>query len=423
MTVTYHSRILKKISETVNDPLYRNAAFIFGITVINSATGFFFWLFAARLYTPTEVGISSSIISIAQVVGIIAGLGLGIGIVRFLPDSESPGSLITTSVIFTFSASIIVSFIYLRGIRIWTPNLTGSINEHWLPLGFIFLVIVINLGNLFQWIFIGIRNAGFALVQSLIMNFFRLFFLFILSKVSWGITLSVILGWTMALLASIFLFASKSKEFHFWPLISKKSISDLIPYSFGTYLADIFYLAPAFIAPPLMLEIFSAPYSAFTYIAIMIGNFITSPGISLSKSAFAEASNSTEKQESIMLQAFSKSILITIPISLIVFSFSKIFLGFFGSDYANEAFRLLQFIAIAAPFVVVINSYFYILRVEKRILELLLSSIYIFVTAIGLTGYLANQLGILSYGIGWLVSQITFLIFVVLTKKFLLKKL
>jgi O-antigen/teichoic acid export membrane protein len=416
MILKHKVPLLNKFNILMNDPLYRNAAFILGITLVNSATGFLFWLIAARLYTPYEVGISTSTISIVQLLAGLASMGLGIGIVRFLAESDTPGTLINTSLLFTTVAGIVVSLVYLSGIRIWSPSLGVQVSKTGFSICIFLFVSAINLGNLFQWIFIAFRRAGFAFLQSVIMNFIRIALLIMLINHYWGITLSVMVGWWVAFLVSLILFLPRLLRIRIWPLFSRHAAYQLVPYSIGNYVADFFYLAPALIAPPLMLEKIGASSSGFTYIALMIGNFITSPGISLSKSAFAEASSDYDSKNLILRKTYFIGILITIPLSAFVFFFPGIILGFFGQTYVAEAENLLKLIAISAPLVVFLNAYFYNLKIVKRIPEYTLITFFIFVITIVLTLNLSSRFGISSIGISWVLSQSIAIIFIILKK-------
>jgi O-antigen/teichoic acid export membrane protein len=194
-------------------------------------------------------------------------------------------------------------------------------------------------------------------------------------------------------------------------------VVQLVPYSVGNYSADFLYFAPALIAPPMMLEKFGASASAYTYIVLMVGNFLVSPGISLSKSAFAEASSMESSKQRIMRKSFIGGVLVTIPISILVFLFSEFILEFFGTTYADEAGFFLRIIALAAPFVVILNSYFYILKVENQLAELITLCLFIFsFTLISITLF-AEKYGYSSYGLGWLLSQVFAIIFIFVKRK------
>ena len=405
------------ILRMIKDPLYKNAGYILGITIANSATGFVFWLIAARLYTPEEVGISSSIISIVALLAGIAGMGLGIGITRFLGTSEDPGILINSSITLSVLTSVAISLVYIAGINLWSPSLASISNTLTFGAALFLFVLITNLGNLTQWIFIGSRRAGFAFAQSVIMNIARLALVALLGKISWGIALSAALGWGISLFVAIIFFLPKIIKIRLWPLVSKASVVQLVPYSAGNYFADFLYFAPALIAPPMMLEIFGASASAYTYIVLMVGNFLISPGISLSKSAFAEASSEQGSKQRIMRKSFIGGALVTIPISILVFLFSEFILVFFGTAYADEAGLFLRIIALAAPFVVILNSYFYVLKVENQLVELIALCLFIFSFTLISTTLFAEKYGYSSYGLGWLLSQVLAIIFIFVKRK------
>src|ERR1035438_6627611 len=57
-------------------PLVRNAASLYGSTIVTSALGFFYWFMAARLLPAASVGIASAIQSAAQLLSVVCVLGL-----------------------------------------------------------------------------------------------------------------------------------------------------------------------------------------------------------------------------------------------------------------------------------------------------------------------------------------------------------
>jgi O-antigen/teichoic acid export membrane protein len=86
----------------LREPLYANAAYLFGVTAVSSLTGFFFLGIAARLYDPEAVGLATAGISAVALVAGIANLGLGNGLVRYLPEARSPVRLLNT--VFTLAS-------------------------------------------------------------------------------------------------------------------------------------------------------------------------------------------------------------------------------------------------------------------------------------------------------------------------------
>jgi O-antigen/teichoic acid export membrane protein len=57
-------------------------------TGVMAVFGFFFWIIDARLYSAEQVGIGTTLISIMILISSFSILGLGNGIIRYLPTSE-----------------------------------------------------------------------------------------------------------------------------------------------------------------------------------------------------------------------------------------------------------------------------------------------------------------------------------------------
>ena len=62
---------LAGIRDTLEGPIVRNAAALYGTTIITSILGFVYWFVAARLAPAAAVGTASAIQSAAQFLGIL----------------------------------------------------------------------------------------------------------------------------------------------------------------------------------------------------------------------------------------------------------------------------------------------------------------------------------------------------------------
>jgi hypothetical protein len=66
--------------------LYNNAFYLMLNTACTSVLGFVFWYVMARYFSSSDLGIGSALNSASGLVASFAGLGLGIGLVRFVPE-------------------------------------------------------------------------------------------------------------------------------------------------------------------------------------------------------------------------------------------------------------------------------------------------------------------------------------------------
>jgi len=88
--------ISKFYNYLANDSLYRNSIFLMLSTGVMAVFGFFFWITNARLYSSEQVGIGTTLISIMTLISSFSILGLGNGLIRYLPTSERKNKKINT---------------------------------------------------------------------------------------------------------------------------------------------------------------------------------------------------------------------------------------------------------------------------------------------------------------------------------------
>jgi O-antigen/teichoic acid export membrane protein len=376
--------------------------------VVGALAGFVFWMLAARLYSPIEVGLASAVISIVQLLSGIAGLGLGIGLVRFLAIADDPERMLNTAITLVVLSSLVASTVYIAGIRLWSPTLEilGSRLDH--AIGFMVFLAAVALGALTNMAFVGYRQARFAFWQFVVMNGLRL--LLVVTMASAG-ALGIVAATAFGMLGGsglgmlVFL-PHVSRGYRLRPRLSARVIAMLVPYSVGTYVADLLYRAPSLLAPPFALEMLGATSGAHAYIAWMIGLTLSSPGMALADSAFAEGTHAPDYLRMTLSRAASLGILLTASGAIIMGIFAPWFLRtFFGSSYAREATGLLRLLAASAPIAVLNTMYFTRLRIQKRVGRLMAISCIIALMTLGMTATLMPRLGIAASGVGWLAGN------------------
>ena len=80
-----------------NDSLYKNSIYLMLSTGLMAVFGFLFWIINAHLYPAEQVGIRTTLISIMTLISKFSILGLGNGLIGYLPTSERKNEKINTS--------------------------------------------------------------------------------------------------------------------------------------------------------------------------------------------------------------------------------------------------------------------------------------------------------------------------------------
>lgn len=391
----------------IKQPLFANAGYLLGVSLVAGATGFAFWGLAARLYRPEEVGVASAMLSAMSFVSGLANLGLGFGLVRFLPETKFPNRLLNTAFTFVALATLVIAGGYLAGITLWSPSLWALRENGLYTAGFLACTVAMALGMITQSAFTAYRRASYAFIQACVVSVGRLLLAVVLAGLGpIGLASSVGLSLFVAVTLCLAVFFPRIRPGYCpRPDFLWTELLAMIPYSVGSHMAALLAQTPQMILPLVVLEVLGAAPSGYAYIAWMLGSLLASPGVALANSAFAEAANAPRSMSAVLAKAAALGLGLTIPVAITVGGVAPWLLLLFGPSYAREASGLLRWLAVASPLGVIAGLYFTYLRVQKRIGQLALLSSLVAAITLGTAVVLMPRSGISASGAGWLLGN------------------
>jgi len=390
-------------------PLYRNAVYLMLNSGAVNITGFFFWLLAARLYSTEAVGLASAAISATALLTLISTLGLDYALIRFLPSSgDKARSIVNSCFTLTGVISIALAFIFLAGLKVWSPALL-PIREH--PVFFTVFVVTTTATTLRIFAdrtLIAKRRAGFSLGQGLIFGLLRFAPLVILASffqtfgifTSWGIAIS------LAVVVGILFFLPHIETgYRPLPVIKKGIINDMMRFSLANYIANIFWSITPYVLPLMVVNILGAESNAYFYIGWAISGILFMIPVTTSFSLFAEGSHNEEQLGREIRRSLKLILVILIPAVVIVLLLGDKILLFFGRAYSENATRLLWILALSALPLSINFIYFTMKRVEMDMKSVIGLNAFIAIVTMALSYVLLPRIGIIGAGISWLVAQ------------------
>lgn len=399
---------IKWVRELLRVSLYRNAGYLMLASGVNSLAGFVFWAVAARLYPAEGVGLAAAAISAIGLLALLSTLGMDYGLIRFLPGSGDKAKNILNSC-FTLSGlvSVALAVIFLAGLKLWSPALLRIQQNPVFFISFVIFALAAVYRVFAERTFIAGRRAGFALTQGLVFNLLRFIPLVALAPLfnvfgifaSWGI------GLGLAVIVSIpFLIPRVQPGYRPAPKIDRKSIGNMMHFSFANYGANIFWAIPILCLPLMVVNLLGAEANAYFYVGWALGYLLVSIPVTVSFSLFAEGSHS-EEQLGHNIDRSLRLLLVLVPVIAIVFLAGERVLALFGSAYAENATTLLWVLAVSAIPVGLNHTYFTVKRVQKRMRGVIGLSAFIAVVTMVLSYLLLPRVGIIGAGIGWLIPQ------------------
>jgi O-antigen/teichoic acid export membrane protein len=389
-------------------PLYANAFYLWANTAATAVAGFAFWALAARLYDADEVGLGSAALSMLLLVATVSHLGLGFGLIRFLPESGARGSRLANAA-FTASAGVAVlsSTIFLVGVPLWAPSLDFVREQPLHAAAFVSFAVASTVCFVQTHAFLGVRKAKYILVQVLLVQLSRLSLLAVMAAWfgAFGIVASMGIAGALGAVVGFRMLARGLIGYRPAAVFDPASVLKLLPFSVANHVADAMLVAPSLVLPLLVVSFLGPAEGAYFYMAWLLGYLLTSASIHLSMSLFAEGANDPRALHVLSRNAVAGGLVVAIVGAVFLLLLGDKLLLTFGHDYAREGAVLLRIVALGGIPAVVVNVYLGALRVTRRVGELVLIAGVVAVMTLAVSSALLGVMGLAGAGVGHVVGQ------------------
>jgi len=388
--------------------LFTNAFYLWGNAAGAAVAGFVFWALVARFYNADEVGLGAATLSTLTLLAMFSHLGLGMGLIRFLPESGARGPRLANAV-FTASAvgAVALSIVFLVGVPLWAPRL-GFLREQPLyTLAFISFVVASTLYVVQTYTFIAIRKAKYVLIQAVFVQLSRLALPAVMAIFfgAFGIVASGGIAAALGVVIGFALLARGLPGYRPTGVVDQASVFKLFPFSMANYVADSLLLTPGLILPLVVLGLLGSTEAAYFYMAWFLGFLLTSASTYLALSLFAEGSHDPGALRVLSRNAVLGGVAVATLGALFLLLLGDKLLLTFGREYASEGATLLRIVALAALPAAVVNVYLGALRVTKRTGELMIVAGVVAVTTVALSCALLPLMGLAGAGVGHGLGQ------------------
>lgn len=405
---------LKPLRVFRRDPLYANSFYLMANTLTSSALAFAFWCLAARIYMPAEVGLATAVVSAVYLLVSLSSLGLGFGLIKFLPRSENPIELINFCFTVLLLVGLIVSLIFFAGIPFWCPALNVLSRTTFFLFLFVLFTLSLILHQTLDQAFVAKRQAGFVLLKNITGGVLRLFFLILFLSFRMG-SFAILNSFFIAILLMVFisifwLLPRVEQGYRFVPVLSNISVYKLFRFSLGNYLATVLRSMPQTVLPLIVVNLLGPESGAYFYIPWMLGIMLISFSAASSQSLFAETSNNETAAATNIKRSIILGLSVVVPLVLLLVMGSNKFLVLVGKDYSTISSSLLKILALAAiPGTIVFIS-FGLMQGRAEIGKLIGCTVAIACLSI-LLGYLfVVRWGLMGIGVAWLITLVLILI-------------
>lgn len=402
------------------DSLFRNSIYLMASTGVMAVLGFFFWIFVARLFSTHDVGIATTLISAVSLISSLSLLGFNLSLIRYLPVSDSKNEKINSSLLLIIITSIVVSVVFLFGLKLFSPSLLFLQSSIWYAVSFTFFAIILSFNTIIESVFIAHRSSGNILAKNVVYSVIKLVAPLLLvglgaygifSSASIALFVSSVMGFVI-----LFLKYSYKPSFNF----NKDVVKEMAVFSGGNYLSGFLSQVPSLVLPLLIINLLNAEAAAYYYVSSMIANFLSIVSQATTQSLLAEGSHDESRIQSHFIKSLGIIFLFLVPAITIIVLFGNLILHAFGKSYATEAFTFLRIVAVIPFFSAISSLGNSLLRLRHKITYLVLLNFINAVITLGVLYFFIPH-GLVSIGWGMLLAQV--IVTTLYTLFFLRKKL
>lgn len=398
--------LLAEAKQHFGDPLYKNSLFLMLASILGAPLGFAFWIVVARLYSASDVGLASAIVSAMGLLAVLSGLGFEMGVIRFLPQAENKRAMVNSCLTIAGTCSVVLAVIFIAGLSLWSPALVALQDDRVLGFSVILFTAVTALLGMQRFAFIALRSAGFALLQDMIWLLLKV--LLAVSLAFLGMS-SIILSWGIAICLAFVLgnlcLMKLLPRYYPVPTISKAVVNDMLHFSLGNYLGNILSGAPVYILPLLVVNLLgSAPNAYFRTAYTLAAVLFMIPG-AISQSLFAEGSHHPKKLRIDTFRAAKLTAVTLVPPVIIALLIGDKLLLLFGREYSENAWGALRILSLSSIPVAFNMLYVATKRVRLEIRPIIYTFLAITVLTLSTSYLLMTVTSLTGVALGWTLGQ------------------
>jgi O-antigen/teichoic acid export membrane protein len=383
----------EKIVALYEDSLFRNSFYLMLSTAIMAALGFIFWVVCSHLYTPSDVGLATSLISAAGLMSTVGILGFNNVLIRFLAGTEKKDEHISTAFILASLGSLLAS----AGFLVWAFSTHSPIiqSSHVIAIIIIFTAYVVGstVNVLLESAFIAYRATNYIVFKNIILSGSKLLLIFFVVSIGFlGILGATTLGIVIACVIGYLWLVKKFSHQMVWK-VDKVVVNETKRFAFGNYVGNLFGVLPSTVLTLIVLSRLGAQEAAFFYMPTMIVALLNVIPSSTAQSLFAEVSHDEGAFAKHFKNALKHLFSFLVPGVIATELLGKFILHFFGSNYAAYGTAPLQILALSS----LIGAANYLgdtlLNIRKQ------AGMYIFMNAINALGVVILAYVFAPYGL------------------------
>jgi glucosyl-dolichyl phosphate glucuronosyltransferase len=398
-------RSRQRIFSMAGDKLVRSSLFLTSNKVGGAILAFVFWFVVARIFTPEQVGIATSLINSAGMIAFLSMCGLDITIIRFHSSGREPNALVTQSLAIVSAVAAVMAAGYVMLVPYYEPSL-GFVRSNILyAVGLVAGSVLGSISMLTDAVFIAMRKTECNLyINCLLHGLARMVLLFLLTGLgAYGIFGSTIVAYLIVVVGSL-LYLTRATAFRFDFRLRGGIPRHQVGYSASGYVASVFAMAPRMILPLIALHSLGNAGAGYYYLTFQMATIIYWLATGAGEALLSEGAFDESQLPRLLRRSAILSMALIIPSVLVLWLAGPDLLSLFGHDYVEHGSELVSVLALGALPVTLTTWGGFLLRLTGQMRSLVLSSFACAAVSMGLAEVWAQR-GLVWLGWAWFAGN------------------
>jgi O-antigen/teichoic acid export membrane protein len=343
----------RKLRSARSDTLVVNSALIFMTTVLMAGGGAVFWVIAARLASPADVGLAGSLVAAADSLALFAQLGLNIAILKTMPTSDRKAADVTTAALVVGLAGAGFALVYCLLLPVTSPRLTSVLGSPIAIATYCLLVAGTAVNVLSDSVFLAInRVRDYLHLNGFLLGLTKCVLPFALAGAG-ALGLYGSVGGAIAVCAAASLWAIYRHVPGRRSLSPSRALLDARRFAGAGYATYVLTVLPLLVFPLLVINALGSAHGASYFISFQIVTLLHAVILAVANAGYAEAERAATGRHKLVRKSGMTLLVCSVAGAVVMYPLAPYFLQIFGDHYVTEGtwtLRILSFATVGAAF-------------------------------------------------------------------------
>jgi O-antigen/teichoic acid export membrane protein len=388
-----------------------NSLALIAAKVATLGLGFLFWVLAARLFSPRDVGLAAAVVAAVMLCTQFALLGAGAAVISLYPEhASSPRRLLHTGINFVVLSGGLIGLAFVAVAAGGFPKL-GVVGSSAAYTGlFASMSIFGTLAILLDQISTTLRRGDEALGRGLLNGVLSLVCLALLGVLGASAgSMAIFACWVVGGAAACALGALQlwrgAARYRWRPALDFGLARRLIVVGMPNHLLTLADRAPGLVLPVIVTELLSPTTNAFWYAVWMMAWVVFVIPVQVGMTVFSEASHRPAAIDQLVRHGLRVGLGIGTAAAVCMAALASVALSFMGPRYASggtEALRILVWGVVPAA---IIQVYYARSRAVRRLWEAIATATVTGAATVTAAAVAGAEWGLAAMALAWITVQ------------------